>query len=86
MVVGWYLENSINSLTSSTLVLLAASISNISILFPSIIDLQLSQKLSLHKFSTPFLQFNALATILAVLVFPDPRILKTYMHLEFYYF
>ena len=70
--VGPYLENSIRSLTSSTPVLLAASISRTSIWLELIIDSQFSQKFSLHIFSIPFEQFNAFATILAVVVFPIP--------------
>ena len=73
-VVGAYFENSIRSLTSSTPVLLAASISNTSIWLELIIELQWSQKLSLHKLSIPFSQFKDLATILAIVVLPTPRI------------
>ena len=72
--VGPYLENSIKSLTSSTPVLLAASISRTSIWFEFVIASQFSQIFSLHKFSIPFRQFNALATILAVVVLPIPLI------------
>ena len=72
--VGAYLENSIDSLTSSTPVLLAASISNTSMWFELIMDSQLVQKLSLHKLSTPLSQFSAFATILANVVFPIPLI------------
>ena len=39
-----------------------------------IIDSQCEQKLSLHNLSTPFSQFNDFATILAIVVFPTPRI------------
>ena len=35
---------------------------------------QFSQKLSLQRLSTPLMQFNDLATILAVVVFPIPLI------------
>jgi replication-associated recombination protein RarA len=38
------------------------------------IDSQCEQKLSLHKLSTPFSQFNDFATILAIVVLPTPRI------------
>ena len=38
------------------------------------IDLQLEQKFFSHKLSMPFSQFNALATILAKVVFPIPLI------------
>ena len=50
----------------------AASISRTSIWLELIIDLQFSQKFSLHIFSIPFEQFNAFATILAIVVFPIP--------------
>ena len=73
-VVGPYLENSIRSLTSSTPVLLAASISNTSIWFELEMALQFSQSSSLHKLSIPFEQFKDFATILAVVVFPIPLI------------
>ena len=36
------------------------------------IDSQSEQKLSTHRSSIPFLQFNALATILANVVLPTP--------------
>ena len=35
---------------------------------------QFSHKLSLHKFSIPFLQLRDFATILAIVVLPTPRI------------
>ena len=72
--VGPYLEKSIKSLTSSTPVLLAASISKTSIWLELVIDLQFSHKFSLHKFSIPFKQLSAFATILAVVVLPIPLI------------
>ena len=71
---GLYLENSSNSRTSSTPVLLAASISSTSIWFELIIDKQFEQKFSLQSFSIPFSQLSAFATILANVVFPIPLI------------
>jgi len=72
--VGPYLENSIKSLTSSTPVLLAASISRTSICLEFAIASQFSHNFSLHKFSISFKQFKDFATILAVVVFPTPLI------------
>ena len=72
--MGAYLENSISSRVFSTEDWLAASSSNMSIWFELVIDSQFSQKLSVHKFSRPFLQFNALAIILAIDVLPVPLI------------
>ena len=72
--VGAYLENSISSFVFSTELLLAASSSKTSILLELVILSQFSHKFSLHKFSIPFMQLSALATILAVVVLPTPRI------------
>ena len=70
--VGPYFENSIKSLTSSTPVLLAASISKTSIWLEFEIDSQFLQSFSLQIFSVPFKQLSAFATNLAVVVFPTP--------------
>ena len=72
--VGPYLENSIKSLTSSTPVLLAASISRTSIWLEFAMASQFSHRLSVHNLSIPFKQFNDFATILAVVVLPIPLI------------
>ena len=73
-VVGPYLENSIKSLTSSTPVLLAASISSTSIWLEFDMALQFSHAstLSLHGLSISFKQIKDFATILAMVVFPTP--------------
>ena len=73
-VFGPYLENSMRSLTSSTPVLLAASISRTSMWLELVIASQLSHKSSLHILSIPFVQLRDLATILAIVVLPTPRI------------
>ena len=70
---GGYLENSISSLTSSTPVLLAASISRTSIWFEFVIGSQWVH-FFLQIFSSASSQFNDLATILANVVFPIPLI------------
>src|SRR5690606_28516028 len=77
-VVGRYFELSIISRMSSTPVLLAASISIISGCRDSLIDLQLLQMPHGDGVGPPFpsspIQFKARAIILAVVVFPTPRI------------
>ena len=70
--VGPYLENSIKSRTSSTPVLLAASISKTSMWFR--ICYCITVITFLHALSTPFRQFSDFATILAIVVFPTPLI------------
>ena len=72
--VGPYLENSIKSLTSSTPVLLAASISRTSICLDSDISSQFLHLFFKQSFLLELLQFKDLAKILAIVVLPTPLI------------
>ena len=72
--VGPYHENSIRSLTSSTPVLLAASISRTSICLDCEICSQFAQLLLMQLFFFGLIQLRDFANILAIVVLPTPLI------------